>query len=127
MDQPSSIPRTAPASTLWRRIMFESGSAAATTAHGYGITSAFAIATCALVPAYVVRWHVGPLPTTLLENAVALTIAAFVVESVRDHSLPVWRVPVTIPAILFLVAGAISIAVAPDHRAAFGLYRAYII
>jgi len=50
-----------------------------------------------------------------------------VVESARDRTLPIWRTPVTIPAILFLVAGAISIAIAPDHRAAVGLYRAYLI
>jgi len=66
-------------------------------------------------------------PTTVLENALLLTIAAFVVESARDRTLPIWRTPVTIPAILFLVAGAISIAIAPDHRAAVGLYRAYLI
>jgi putative inorganic carbon (HCO3(-)) transporter len=34
---------------------------------------------------------------------------------------------VTLPAVLFLVAGAISIVVSPDHRAAVGLYRAYLI
>lgn len=107
--------------------MVETGTGTTSTARGYGITSAFAVATCALIPAYVVRWHVGPLPTTLLENAILLTIAVFVVESVRDQNLPVWRMPVTVPAIVFLVAGAVSIAVAPDHRAAFGLYRAYLI
>jgi putative inorganic carbon (hco3(-)) transporter len=107
--------------------MSDTGTGVASTAGGYAVTSAFAVATCALVPAYVVRWHIGPLPTTLLENAVLLTIVAFVVETVRDQSRLVWRVPVTIPAILFLVAGAVSIVVAPDHRAAFGLFRAYLI
>jgi putative inorganic carbon (HCO3(-)) transporter len=97
------------------------------TADRYRITQALAVATCALTPAYVVRWHLGPIPTTILENAILLTVAAFVVESVRQKSLPVWRTPVTVPAILFLVAGAISIVVAPDHRAAIGLYRAYLI
>lgn len=93
----------------------------------YQITHACAVATCALVPAYVVRWHLGPLPTTLLENAILITVAAFAVESVRLKAIPIWRTPVTVPAILFLVAGAISIVVSPDHRAALGLYRAYLI
>jgi putative inorganic carbon (HCO3(-)) transporter len=34
---------------------------------------------------------------------------------------------VTIPAALFLVAGLISVLVAPDHRMALGLYKAYIV
>ena len=93
----------------------------------YRITHACAVATCALVPAYVVRWHLGPLPTTVLENAILITAAAFAVESVRLKAVPIWRTPVTVPAILFLVAGAISILVAPDHRAALGIYRAYLI
>lgn len=94
---------------------------------GYRITNACAVATCALVPAYVVRWHIGPVPTTLLENAVLITIAAFVVESWRDKASPHWRSEVLIPAILFLIAGAIAVVVAPDRRAAIGLFRAYLL
>ena len=93
----------------------------------YRITLALAVATCALVPTYTVRWHLGPLPTTILEDAILLTIAAFVIESVKDRIRPVWRTGVTIPALVFLVAASISVVVAPDHRAALGLYRAYLI
>jgi O-antigen ligase len=38
-----------------------------------------------------------------------------------------WRNAFTIPALLFLLAGAISVVDAPDRRAALGLYRAYIV
>jgi O-antigen ligase len=81
----------------------------------------------ALAPAYVIRWHVGPLPTTLLEVAMLATIAVFAVETVQQR-LPVdWRGPLTTPAILFIVAGAISVLVSGDHRAALGLFRAYFL
>ena len=93
----------------------------------YGITTLLAVVTCALTPAYTIRWHAGPLPTTILENAVVLTFAAFVVESIRDRVHPVWRTRVTLPALLFLIAGAISVIVPTDHRAAAGLFRAYMI
>lgn len=93
----------------------------------YRVTQACATLTCALAPAYVIRWHVGPLPTTLLESAILVTIAAFVVESYRLGVVPKWRSAVWIPTILFLIAGVISIAVAPDHRAALGLFRAYLV
>ena len=120
------MPRVALPAPWWRRLLVEGGESVAGARSAYPITTGFAVATCVLVPAYVVRWRLGPVPTTLLENALLLTVAAFVVESWRDRTQPIWRTPVTIPAILFLVAGAISIFVAPDHRAAAGLYRAYL-
>jgi O-antigen ligase len=83
--------------------------------------------TCALAPAYVIRWNVLSYPTTLLEAALLLTVGVFVVETVRQRSAVVWRGPFTVPAAVFLLAGAVSVAVAPDHRAALGLYRAYLI
>ena len=92
--------------------------AAALAAAGYPVTMSLAILTCAVAPAYIVRWHLGPLPTTLLENALLLTIAAFVIESWRAGTLPAWRTSLTVPAALFLIAGAISVIVAPDRRAA---------
>ena len=81
----------------------------------------------ALAPAYVIRWHVGPLPTTLLEVAILATIAVFAVETIRQGSPIEWRGPLTAPAVLFIIAGAISVIVAADHRAALGLYRAYFL
>jgi O-antigen ligase len=83
--------------------------------------------TGALAPAYVIRWHVGPLPSTLLEVAILVTVAVFAVETLRQRVPIDWRGPLTAPAILFIVAGAISVLVSGDHRAALGLYRAYFL
>jgi len=81
----------------------------------------------ALAPAYVIRWKVGPLPTTLLEVALLATIVVFALETYRQRSPIEWRGPLTAPAVLFIIAGAISVVVAADHRAALGLYRAYFL
>ena len=81
----------------------------------------------ALAPAYVIRWHVGPLPTTLLEVALLVTIAVFAVETMRQGSRIGWRGPLTAPVVLFIIAGAVSVLVAQDHRAALGLFRAYFL
>lgn len=97
------------------------------TRQRYAATMAFAVVTCAMAPAYVLRWHVGPLPTTALESAILITLAIFVLESIRSNLRPWWRAQLLLPTLLFLVAGAISVVVAPDHRAAVGLYRAYLI
>jgi O-antigen ligase len=93
----------------------------------FPITLSSAAVTCALMPWYTIRWHDGPFPTTLLETGILLTIAAFAIESWRQRLMPGWRSPLTPAALLFIVAGAISVLVAPDHRAALGLYRAYIL
>ncbi len=73
------------------------------------------------------RWHYAFYPTTLLENAIAITLVAFVVESARARALPRWRTALTWPALLFAVAGALDVVFAPNRTAALGLYRAYII
>jgi O-antigen ligase len=124
VDRPSAIqPKTHP----WRRSVGDASQAKGVSASSYRFTFSFAVATCALAPAYTVRWHFGPVPTTLLETAILITVATYVIESLRYRAVPYWRTAVMVPAILFLIAGAISVGVAPDHRAALGLYRAYLV
>jgi O-antigen ligase len=85
------------------------------------------LVTIACLPTYVLRWHYGPLPTTLLETLIVATVVLYVLARWRDG----WRRPIStkydIPILLLLVAGAISVLVARDHRGALGLYRAYFI
>jgi putative inorganic carbon (HCO3(-)) transporter len=99
----------------------------AVAAGGFPLTAALALLTSTIVPAYVVRWHIGPLPTTLLESGILLTLAACLLESFRAGTWPRWRSPLTVPAALFLVVGLVSVVVAPDRHAALGLYRAYLL
>jgi Lipid A core - O-antigen ligase and related enzymes len=79
------------------------------------------------MPLYVVRWHAGPLPTTLLENLVLLTVLLYLITLWRHHEPLPKRTPYDIPILVFMVAGAIGIFVAPDHRAALGVYRAFLL
>jgi O-antigen ligase len=82
--------------------------------------------TAAALPLYVVRWRIGPLPTTLLEVLVAATAVTYVATLLTERRLPA-RTGFEIPIALLLVAGVIGIAVAPDHLRAAGIYRAYFI
>jgi O-antigen ligase len=93
----------------------------------YPVSLGLTALTAAAAPAYVVRWHVGPFPTTLLEALIGLTVLAFVLESARAGVRLAWRTPYTYAAALFLVAGLVAVLVAPDRRAAAGLYRAYLL
>lgn len=79
------------------------------------------------MPLYVVRWHAGPLPTTLLENLVVLTVLLYVVTLWRHREPLPTRTAYDIPIVVFLVAGLVGIFVAPDHRAALGIYRAFLL
>ncbi len=83
--------------------------------------------TSASLPLYILRWRVGPVPTTLLEVMILVTAALWLVTLRAERRWPDWRTPYTIPIALLLIAGIIGIAVAPDHRAALGIYRAYFV
>ncbi len=79
------------------------------------------------MPLYVVRWHAGPLPTTLLENLILLTGALYVLALWRHHAPLPRRTPYEIPVLIFVLAGVIGIFVAPDHRSALGVFRAFLL
>ena len=83
--------------------------------------------TAACLPLYVVRWHVGPLPTTLLETLILLTAVAYLWVLWSEKRLPAARTPYDIAIIALLVAGVIGIAVSPDPVRATGIYRAYFL
>jgi O-antigen ligase len=78
----------------------------------------------ALSPAYVLRPHLGPLPTTVLELVLGPAILVGLIAYWRD--LP-WRNPFTWPALLFLLAATLDTVFAPDRRAALGLWKAYFV
>ena len=87
----------------------------------------FLAITAACLPLYVVRWHYGPLPTTLLETLIGLTVIGYLATLWTEKRLPAPRTPYDIPIVLFLVAGVLGIVVAPDHIKAAGTYRAYFL
>ena len=84
-------------------------------------------ATVAGMPLYVVRWHYAGLPTTLLETLILITVALYVVARWHEGARRPVSTSYDIPILLLLLAGAISVVVATDHRAALGLYRAYFV
>ena len=83
--------------------------------------------TCALAPAYTIRWHIGFYPTTLLEAAILVSLVVFAWESRSSWRSLSWRSPFLLPALVFLLAGAIAVVTAPSKVAALGLYRAYLL
>ena len=73
------------------------------------------------------RWKLGFYPSTLLEDAIVITVVIFLVETYREGTMFEVRSPFLWPALLFAVAGAIAVVTAPSLTAALGLYRAYLL
>jgi O-antigen ligase len=82
-----------------------------------------------LLPLYVVRFQIGPIPTTLLEiGIIALAITWLVIRGnagVRDAwtRSSAWHWPVA----FWILAGMIATIVSPVTLPALGLFRAYFI
>ena len=83
--------------------------------------------TVACLPLYVLRFRVGPLPSTLLEVLILVTVGLYAAGRFQARAWVPVRTSLEIPIALFVIAGAIGIAVSPDHIGALGLYRAYFI
>ncbi len=91
-----------------------------------------------VLPTYVIRTNIGPLPTTLLELIILATVigwiwgagrgargAAGITSQLKDawETFRPWRWV----AGLWIISGFIGVFVASDHLGALGLYRAYFI
>lgn len=80
-----------------------------------------------LLPAYLVRFALGPFPSTLLEILLIITILVWGFKYRGFRSKDARTQPWALPLILLLTAGGAGIVMAPDPVAALGLFRAYIL
>src|SRR6266508_6228988 len=83
--------------------------------------------TVACMPLYVIRFGLGPVPTTLLETLIMLTIVLYIGAAVQSRSWSFQRTPVEIPTAIFLVAAAAGVLVSPNRVGALGILRAYFL
>lgn len=83
------------------------------------------------LPLYLVRFSLGPLPTTLLECMIGLLFVVWAIRDKRFFSLvgTLYRGHKFFGSFLFLflLAATISIFVSGDLRSAMGIWRAYFI
>jgi O-antigen ligase len=83
--------------------------------------------TVACMPLYVVRYRAGPIPTTVLEDLLLITIGLYIAGRLQARDWRPARTSLEIPIALLLIAGLIGIAISPDHVGAVGIFRAYFI
>ncbi len=87
----------------------------------------FLLAIITLLPTYLVRFHVGQFPTTLLEILLLATFVYWITQKIKTKTYNLAPSTYNLPILLFLLSGVIAIFVAPDTRSALGLFRAYIV
>jgi len=92
-------------------------------------TRSFAYLSAVLSFAYIQRWALLGIPTTTLEICLIATIVAYVVEKTyrRERFPDPRRLPYFWPLVLLLLAVTVSVLVAPDRRAAAGIWKAYFV
>lgn len=84
-----------------------------------------------LLPTYLIRFKIGPFPTTVLEISLLVFLALWIFDRKKNG----WRDAFRLikqrgwlwPLTLWLIAGVIGIFVARNQMAALGLWRAYFL
>lgn len=87
------------------------------------------IAISGLLPLYLIRFHLGFLPMTLLEAMILILFLVFLFKNefrIRDLVSKIPSAWLAIISIWLLVA-TISVFVSPDKRAALGIWKAYFL
>ncbi len=85
-----------------------------------------------LLPAYLIRFHIGPLPSTALEGMLLILFLIWGIKLLRERraaeallqvrtSLFFW------PGLLLVAAAGLSVIWAVDTRAALGIFKAYVL
>jgi O-antigen ligase len=90
-----------------------------------------------LLPTYLIRFNLGPLPTTLLEVMVWIILIIWIIHAVRYKKITGYWLLVTgyfkrhktlfFSIFLFLIAATISIFTSVDLRSALGEWKAFYI
>ena len=82
-----------------------------------------------LLPLYLVRFHIGPLPTTALECVMILLVVWWIATKRFSGFLEGWRRIGSwqTPIVAWMAASLIAAFVAPSVWHGFGLWRAYIL
>ncbi len=81
------------------------------------------------LPLYLVRFAIGPLPTTLLEIYVLGIIVAFLYEFRFPGLRAGWQAlgKFRLPIIAWILTTLLAVCISPSLRTSFGLWRAYIL
>ena len=73
------------------------------------------------LPLYLLRFRIGPIPTTVFEILIYISF----IFGLTGHEIKLRRKTAIYWALLFVLSGFLAVLVDPDHLRAFGLWKAY--
>lgn len=76
------------------------------------------------LPAYLIRFELFGLPTTLLEGGILILFIIWLIKNFKKLRI---NKGFLIPIFLFLISATISVFVSPDFYSALGVWKAYFI
>lgn len=87
---------------------------------------------CFLLPSYLIRFKIGPIPFTFLEGMILILFLVWILKVFLDKNLIniIKKFPENkffIPGILLVVAVTVSVFIAPAQKPALGIWKAYFI
>lgn len=87
---------------------------------------------CFLLPSYLIRFKLGPIPFTFLEGMILLIFLIWVLKEIKNKNLlkVIKKIPQNkffLPGILLIIAATISVFIAPAQKPALGIWKAYFI
>ncbi len=80
----------------------------------------------AALPAYLLRFSVGPIPMTFLETMILVLVCIYIAKtrpSLRSIVPKGWALPMG----LLLIAATVGVLVAPDRLSALGIWKAFYV
>lgn len=80
-----------------------------------------------LLPLYLIRFEIGPLPTTLLEVLVIITVVSWLIRYKQWRSDILKYKQWLLPIALLLTATTIGVIIAPNTLDALGIWKAYFV
>ncbi|MEK7451807.1 MAG: O-antigen ligase family protein [Patescibacteria group bacterium] len=86
--------------------------------------------TIVALPSYLIRFSVFGIPTTFLEILFLLVVLRWIVyrrKFIFERLTSFRHIPLCLPIFLFLLSATIGLFIAPDTRAAFGVFKAYYL
>ncbi|MFZ6035541.1 MAG: O-antigen ligase family protein [Patescibacteria group bacterium] len=86
--------------------------------------------TVLFLPAYLIRFTIGPIPSTVLEIMLLVVIGVWGIrtfrERIRTRACPAF-VPWRWILAAWVAVGVLAVVISPDLRSALGLWKAYIV
>lgn len=80
-----------------------------------------------LLPTYLIRFKIGPIPFTLLEAMVLTLFSTWLIKQLKNKQPLIKSSRLIGPAIFLLIAATLSALISPNIISALGIWKAYFI